>query len=67
LRLNWLSLGSFSQRAIGLNPAASHTLESAEDLLNFGNPQTFTGEQIMTGIDIPPFAPQIFFRFRAER
>ncbi|MCC5840114.1 MAG: hypothetical protein JJT96_08320 [Opitutales bacterium] len=58
--------GNFLLRASDLDPAALYTLESAQDLSNFGNPQSFTGEQMMMGIDIPPFAPQLFFRFRAE-
>lgn len=57
--------GNFLLRASGLDPAAVYILESSENLSNFGNPQNFTGEQMMTGIDIPPFAPNLFFRFRA--
>lgn len=59
------SNGNLLLTAPGLDPDALYRLESGTTLDGFGNPQDFTGAQIMAGIDIPLFAPSLFFRFTA--
>ncbi len=56
--------GGFLLRANGLNPAATYFLRSSTTLEpgSFGAPQSFTGQQLMNGIDVPLVGSRRFFR-----
>ena len=56
--------GGFQLRASGLVPDALYFLQSSPDLGpgSFGTPQTFTGEQLMSGITVTPATTNRFYR-----
>lgn len=56
--------GGFRLRADGLDPAVTYSLRNSTTLApgSFASPQSFTGQQLMNGIDIPFTGGQRFFR-----
>ena len=57
--------GGFTLQVDNLDPAANYVIESSTTLPNFGNPQTFSGQDFMNGIGISIVqSGSLFFRIR---
>ncbi|GAA5482746.1 hypothetical protein [Haloferula sargassicola] len=56
--------GNFVLRATGIDPSATYHLRSSPSLQagSFGNPQSFTGQQLMNGITVPKSGERRFFQ-----